>query len=126
MLLLASAVKWTELKDGVLNFFRDFGVLYCVEILLFFCVIFFVSKVLRDNDASKLMLVYWTAILAGGVMHVFDGEIMSKQLFLFYVILVSAVMVILFSVEVKKYLWDVHQTKERAPEKATGGSAEVR
>lgn len=126
MLLLTATAKLTELKDGVLNFFRDFGALYCVEILLFFCLIFFVSKVLRDNDATKLMFVYWVLLLAGGFMHAFDGEIMTKQFFLFYVILVSSVMLILFSVEVKKYLWDVHQTKERAPEKTTGGSAEVR
>ncbi len=126
MLLLTATAKLTELKDGVVNFFRDFGALYCVEILLFFFLIFFVSKVLRDNDASKLMFVYWVLLLAGGFLHAFDGEIMTKQFFLFYVILVSSVMLILFSVEVKKYLWDVHQTKERAPEKTTGGNAEVR
>ena len=51
-------------------------------------------------------------------MHVFDGEVMTKQFFLFYVILLSAVMLILFSVEVKKYFWDVHSVKESGLEKS--------
>ena len=74
---------------------------------------------LRDNDATKLMAIYWFMLLAGGCMHVFDGEVMTKQFFLFYVILLSAVMLILFSVEVKKYFWDVHSAKEGGLEKST-------
>jgi diadenylate cyclase len=56
-------------------------------------------------------------LLAGGAMHIFDGEVMTKQFFMFYVVIVSSVMLIIFSVEVKKYFWDVH--------KAKGGTAET-
>lgn len=125
-LLLSASAKMTELKNGIVNFFDTFGALQCVEIVLFFALIFFVSKVLRDNDATKLMIIYWVLLFAGGCMHIFDGEVMTKQFYLVYVILVSAVMLILFSVEVKKYLWDVHSTKERMPEKSLVGGAEVR
>ena len=117
--LLASSVDFAKLWESVLAFFTGFNALFAVEIILFFFLIFFVSKVLRDNDATKLMAIYWFMLLAGGCMHVFDGEVMTKQFFLFYVILLSAVMLILFSVEVKKYFWDVHSAKEGGLEKST-------
>ena len=117
--LLASSIDFAKLWESVLAFFTGFNALFAVEIILFFFLIFFVSKVLRDNDATKLMVIYWFMLLAGGCMHVFDGEVMTKQFFLFYVILLSAVMLILFSVEVKKYFWDVHSAKEGGLEKST-------
>ena len=117
--LLTSAVDFAKLWESVLAFFTGFNALFAVEIILFFFLIFFVSKVLRDNDATKLMAIYWFMLFAGGCMHVFDGEVMTKQFFLFYVILLSAVMLILFSVEVKKYFWDVHSAKEGGLEKST-------
>ncbi len=123
--LLSVATKIKELQSGILNFFQGFGVLEAMEILLFFCVIFFVSKVLRDNEATKLMVLYWVILIAGGLMHVFDGQIMDKQLFVIYVILISAVMLIIFSVEVKKYFWDVQPTKGQTVEKLTGGTEVV-
>ncbi len=125
MRLLATAVDFPALLESIIGFFTNFSVLYAVEILLFFGLIFFVSKVLRDNDATKLMLLYWLMLIAGGAMHVFDGEVMTKQFFLFYVILMSAIMLIIFSVEVKKYFWDVHSAKLSGPEKTVGGTAEV-
>ncbi len=123
--ILSVAAKLKELQTGILNFFQGFGIVEAMEILLFFCVIFFVSKVLRDNDATKLMVLYWLILLAGGVMHVFDSKIMDRQLFVIYVILISAVMLIIFSVEVKKYFWDVQTTKGQTVEKLTGGGEVV-
>lgn len=123
--LLASAFDFAALWQSVVAFFVGFKVLFALEIVLFFGVIFFVSKVLRDNDATKLMVVYWIMLIVGGAMHVFDGEAMTQQFFLIYVILLSALMLILFSVEVKKYFWDVHSTKTSGSEKYSGG-AEVR
>ncbi len=123
--LLTMSGKFAELQQSVMNFFNNFGVLYAVEIIFFFGLIFFVSKVLRDNDATKLMVLYWFMVLAGGALHVFDGAIMDKQFFLIYMVLVSAIMLILFSVEVKKYFWDTHATKDRTAEKTSGGAEVV-
>ena len=55
-------------------------------------------------------------------MHVFDGRIMTQTFFMFYVVLVSFSMLLLFSVEVKKYFWDVHTTKSGGLERSTMGS----
>ena len=123
--LLTAIDRLIALKDGLIGFFNDFNVLFAVEILCFFALIFYVSKVLRDNDATKLMVLFWMLILGGGALNVFAEELIGKQFFLFYVILVSAFMLILFNVEVKKSLWDVHSVKN-ASEKYMGGAAEIR
>lgn len=119
------AFDWAKLQENAIGFFTDFQPIYAVEMVLFFLLIFFVSKVLRDNDATKLMVIYWVMLIAGGCLHVFDPDIVSKSFFLFYVLLISAFMLILFNVEVKKYFWDVHSSKEKPVEKAVGSNAEV-
>ncbi|MBQ8323391.1 MAG: DNA integrity scanning protein DisA nucleotide-binding domain protein [Clostridia bacterium] len=125
-MLLSVANRLIGLKDGLIEFFVNFQVMYGVEIFFFFLLIYFVSKILRDNDATKLMLVYWALILVGGVFNVFAETLVTRQVFFFYVSLVSMFMLILFNVEVKKSLWDVHNSKDTLVEKLTGGSAEVR
>ena len=121
MKMLLAMNSLTQFKDGAVRFFTEFNALFAVEILLFFMMIFFVSKVLRDNDATKLMLVYWFMIVAGACMRIFDSAIMTAPFFLFYVMLVSAVMLLLFSGEVKKYMWDVHTSLPlRGAEKTAG------
>ncbi len=108
------------LLERVTSFFNNINALYIVEMVMFFFIIFFVSKVLRDNDATKLMLVYWALIIAGGAMHVFDSKIMTQQLYTFFVILLSATMLIIFNMEVKKYFWDVHKAKTGSMEGSSG------
>ncbi|MBQ8309287.1 MAG: DNA integrity scanning protein DisA nucleotide-binding domain protein, partial [Clostridia bacterium] len=103
----------------------NFQVIYAVEMLCFFALIFYVSKVLRENDATKLMLLYWVLIVGGGCLHVFAETLVDREFFLFFVILVSAFMLILFNVEVKKSLWDVHSVKETV-EKHGVGTTELR
>ena len=120
--LLATSVNFAELLEKVIAFFTNFNALFAVEIVLFFFIIFFVSKVLRDNDATKLMLLYWVLLIAGGAMHIFDGEVMPKEFFMFYTVILSSVMLIIFSVEVKKYFWDVHKIKTGATEKSSGNT----
>ncbi len=123
--LLSASGTFEWLQTGIIEFFQGFGVLAAIEVLLFFSLIFFVSKVLRDNDATKLMVAYWFILIVGGVVHLFDEHLMDAELFVMYVILVSAVMLIIFNVEVKKYFWDVHTTKGKIIEKITGSNAEV-
>lgn len=115
-----------EFQERLAAFFADFSVVYGVEIFLFFLLIFCVSKVLRDNDATKLMLLYWLLIVGGGALMFFTDELIDQKFYLFYTILVSAFMLILFNVEVKKSFWDVHSAKENSAEKSfLGGGSEV-
>lgn len=124
--LLSVMDRLLQLKDAIIDFFVHFQVVYGVEIFCFFVLIFFVSKILRDNDATKLMLLYWLLILVGGALTVFAETLVDRRFFLFFVMLLSAFMLILFNVEVKKSLWDVHTTKNSDASKAVGGNAEIR
>ncbi|MBQ9728954.1 MAG: diadenylate cyclase [Clostridia bacterium] len=124
--LLTFAQDMTALGKSILRFFTDFQWIYGVEIFLFFLLIFYVSKVLRDNDATKLMVGYWFFLLIGGGMKIFSAELFTEQFFLFFVLLVSLFMLILFNVEVKKSLWDVHSSGKGVLEKTLGAGAEVR
>ena len=119
-------VAWSDLLQKTTGFFTDFSILFAAEILVLFTIIFFTSKVLRDNDATKLMLIYWFMLIVGVAMRVFDGEVMSPEFLLFYVVLVSALMLILFNVEVKKYFWDVQKTKKPTLEKLASSDTELR
>lgn len=113
-------------KDGVIDFFKNFELIYGIEILFFFALVFFVSKILRENEATKLMIVYWIVLIVGGGLHVFDSTLMTQSFYLFYIILVSAVMLILFSVELKKSLWDIHSEKRSTPNAGVTGHTETR
>ena len=122
--LLNAGESFQTVLDRVIAFFVDFKAIYAFEILLFFALVFFVSKILRDNDATKLMNVYWVMLLLGGVLRVFASDLMQPVFFFLYILLLSAVMVILFGAEIKKGLWDVHATKERT-EKTAGNNPEI-
>ena len=123
--ILAVINSWQGLVEKITTFFTKFQVIYGFEILFFFAMIFYVSKVLRDNDATKLMLLYWALLISCGALHVFAPELIDKQFLLLAMVMLSAFMLILFNVEVKKSLWDVHTTKEKS-DKYTGNSAEIR
>lgn len=113
-------------KDGVIEFFKNFELIYGIEILFFFALVFFVSKILRENEATKLMIVYWIVLIVGGGLHVFDSTLMTQSFYLFYIILVSAVMLILFSVELKKSLWDIHSEQRSTTNAGVTGHTETR
>ncbi len=106
------------------TFFAEFKVMYAFEWLFFFLMIYYVSKILRDNDATKLMIIYWVTLLFGGVMLCIEPVVFTKSFFLAYVLVASALMLILFNVEVKKMLWDVHHSKPSVTERSGSSFSE--
>lgn len=123
--LLATNINIQEIWAGIVSFFMKFEILAGVEIVLFFALIFFVSKVLRDNEATRLMVLYWFMLIIGGVLHVVDEKIKQEQFFVVYVMLLSGIMLLLFNTEVKKIFWDTQETRLRITEKLTGNNTEV-
>ena len=99
--------------EKFLGFFRQFTVLYGIEIFLLFLLIYCVSKILRENEATKLMLLYWGILIFGGVLKCMDEEMFSATFYFLFVLVVSGFMLVLFNVEVKKSLWDVHKSHDR-------------
>lgn len=115
----------TEFGNKLIDFFTNFKVSYGVEILLFFLLIYYVSKIMRDNDATRLVLIYWGLILAVGVMQ-YCTPLMDAHFYLYFILLLSGFMLVLFNVEVKKSLWDVHKPSKEKLEKIIGGMSEDR
>ncbi|MBE5753546.1 MAG: hypothetical protein E7343_05755 [Clostridiales bacterium] len=114
-----------NLFDKVGAFFNDFQFAYGLEIFLLFCLIFYVSKILRDNDATRLMLVYWALIiLMGAMVYAIDLELFDKRFYIYFVTLLSMFMLIMFNVEVKKSLLDLRLNPLRPVEKSAQGVTE--
>jgi diadenylate cyclase len=121
----SAANSFVGLGDKLIDFFTGFTVAYGVEILLFFLLVYYVSKVLRDNDATRLMIIYWVAMVAVGMVQFFT-PLSETQFYLYFVLLISMFMLILFNVEVKKSLWDVHHSPTEKVEKNIGGGQDTR
>lgn len=77
---------------------------YALEWVLLFLLIFFVCKVLSDNNAAKLIVVYATVIVSAGIWAFFFPEV-GAWAFFFFVLLASVFMLLLFSMEIKRTIW---------------------
>ncbi|MBR2341073.1 MAG: diadenylate cyclase [Clostridia bacterium] len=120
--LLTFEDKMVELIERVSGFFSAFSFAFALEILILFCLIFYVSKILRDNDATRLMVLYWVLILAVGVMSEIESFPLVTKNFLFYfVIMMSMFILVMFNVEVKKSLLDMRSSALHASEKNVSG-----
>lgn len=121
--------KWSDVQQGTVDFFANFSgwhaVKIIVEVLMFFFLIFLVSKVLRDNDATKLMVLYWVVLAVGVALHLLDQELMDKQILFIFTLLVSGILLVMFNTEIKKYFWDVQKTKTPILDRISGSNPEV-
>ena len=127
MNLLASL---SQIQQGTVEFFKSFAgwgvIAIIVEVLMLFTLIFFVSKVLRDNDATKLMIAYWIILVLGGVLHLVATDVMDKTIFVLFILLVSSIMLIMFNTEIKKSVWDTHKADNFSLSKRSGGTSDIR
>ncbi len=131
MACLLATGSLSNFVEGFITFFTHFKVMYAVEIVLFFLTIYFVSKILRENDATKLMFIYWIILLAGGALTIFAENVFGEAMldgsfYLTFVVLISAFMLILFNIEVKKSIWDISSKKVSHSEKTSGNNTEIR
>ena len=81
----------TKLGENIIGFFTGFTVAYGVEIVLFYLLIYYVSKVLRDNDATRLMLLYWGLIVVMGAMK-YAVELFDTQFYFYFVLILSCLL----------------------------------
>ena len=127
MNLLASL---SQIQEGTVKFFQSFAgwgvIAIVVEVLMLFTLTFFVSKVLRDNDATKLMIAYWIILVLGGALHLVATDVMDKTIFVLFILLVSSIMLIMFNTEIKKSVWDTHKADTFSSSKRSGGNSDIR
>ena len=103
--------KFQKLGEGLTAFFQGFTALEGLQVVLLFLLFYFVSKTLRDNDATKLMVIYWGLLVVMGVMS-YVTEFLNATFYLYFVMLLSLFILVLFNVEVKKSIWDVYAPSE--------------
>ena len=106
-------------------FFQSFSFWHVMEVALLFLLIFYVSKITYDNDASKVMFIYWGLIIVGGVLTLASSQLFTQQFYLIYTLILSVFFLMIFHVEVKKSLWD-KQGSTPTREKVSGTNTEVR
>lgn len=125
MTTLLMVKSWSQVKDGFVSFFTNFQWFFALEILCLFALIYYVSKVLRDNEATKLMFVYWITLGLGAVFSVFAETLFTPTIFLLYILMISLFMLMLFHMEIKKSLWESNAQTLKHTDKNTSERAET-
>lgn len=109
-MLLADATGFAAWAKSAGEFFTGFRGIYVVEIAALFLMFTFVSRMLKDNDATRMMIAYWAMIVIVGVLS-YAVDFLDAQFYLYFLLILSAFMLIMFNVEIKKSLWDSHTDK---------------
>lgn len=109
-MLLAEATGFAAWAKSAGEFFTGFRGIYVAEIAALFLMFTFVSRMLKDNDATRMMIAYWVMIVIVGVLS-YAVDFLDAQFYLYFLLILSAFMLIMFNVEIKKSLWDSHTDK---------------
>lgn len=109
-MLLAGATGFAAWAKSAGEFFTGFRGIYVVEIAALFLMFTFVSRTLKENDATRMMIAYWAMIVIVGVLS-YAVDFLDAQFYLYFLLILSAFMLIMFNVEIKKSLWDSHTDK---------------
>ena len=114
-LLLAEKTGFSAWLEKAGGFFTGFRGVYVAEILLLFLLMAYVSKTLKENDATRLRIAYWILIVGVGAL-CYCVDFLGATFYLYFLLILSAFMLIMFNVEIKKSLWDSHIDKEKLGE----------
>lgn len=109
-MLLAEATGFAAWAKSAGEFFTGFRGIYVAEIAALFLMFTFVSRTLKENDATRMMIAYWAMIVIVGVLS-YAVDFLNAQFYLYFLLILSAFMLIMFNVEIKKSLWDSHTDK---------------
>lgn len=109
-MLLADATGFAAWAKSAGEFFTGFRGIYVAEIAALFLMFTFVSRTLKENDATRMMIAYWAMIVIVGVLS-YAVDFLDAQFYLYFLLILSAFMLIMFNVEIKKSLWDSHTDK---------------
>lgn len=109
-MLLAEATGFAAWAKSAGEFFTGFRGIYVAEIAALFLMFTFVSRTMKENDATRMMIAYWAMIVIVGVLS-YAVDFLDAQFYLYFLLILSAFMLIMFNVEIKKSLWDSHTDK---------------
>ena len=97
-----------EVAEGIRNLFANFSQnwIIVIEAVFLFLIIYFVLKILYENNAKKLIPVYVLLIVCAGAVSLFSRDLTTGVYYIF-ILLISLFFLLLFSVEIKRSIWNV-------------------
>ena len=115
-----------QIGEGIKSIFTDFGGhwIVLIEAVLFFLVFYFVLKTLYENNAKKLIPVYVLLIVCTGLITLFSEHV-SADVFLIFLLILSLFFLLLFSVEIKRSIWNRGKHKPAAANDAAAKNTAV-
>ncbi len=123
--------SWTDIWNGIKNVFVDFGNHWIMifEVIFLFMLIYFVLKTLYENNAKKLIGFYVGLVLCTGFIALLSYNLGAETYYIFLMLL-SLFFLLLFSVEIKRSIWNASKrTKitatDAASKTAVGARAEI-
>lgn len=93
-----------QVWEGIRSVFTDFRWTFVFVAVFLFCLIYFVFKTLRENNAGKLIFVYVFLLLCLGVLALFS-ESFDVETYYIFIMILSLFFLLLFSVEIKRSIW---------------------
>lgn len=98
-------MDWEKIGNAFVEVFNNFSFVYVIEICLLFVLIYYVFKVLKKNEAGKLIAVFVTATVLIGALCLFFKD-SGFTVFFFSILLLCMFMLLLFSSEIKLGLYE--------------------
>mgnify|MGYP002796000201 FL=1 len=97
-----------EVAEGIKAVFTNFSDnwIMVIEAVFLFLLIYFVLKILYENNAKKLIPVYVFLLVCTGVVALFSDHF-TVTVFYVFIMLMSLFFLLLFSVEIKRSIWNV-------------------
>lgn len=97
-----------QVAEGIKSVFTNFSEnwIIVIEVIFLFLLIYFVLKILYENNAKKLIPVYVFLLICTGVVTLFS-EHLTVVVYYIFIMLMSLFFLLLFSVEIKRSIWNV-------------------
>lgn len=97
-----------QVAEGIKSVFTNFSGnwIIVIEAIFLFLLIYFVLKILYENNAKKLIPVYVFLLICTGVVTLFS-EHLTVVVYYIFIMLMSLFFLLLFSVEIKRSIWNV-------------------
>lgn len=97
-----------QVAEGIKSVFTNFSEnwIIVIEAVFLFLLIYFVLKILYENNAKKLIPVYVFLLICTGVVTLFS-EHLTVVVYYIFIMLMSLFFLLLFSVEIKRSIWNV-------------------
>ncbi len=113
--------------EALKNSLLEFDFTYVAEWILFFLLIYYVLKTLKDNNAKFLIGLYSVLLVAFGIVMVLPDSGYDNTTYLVFVLITSMFFLLLFATEIKRQIWSGKLMSNSASEAAhitTGAKAE--